>query len=92
MEPRQFWPLLVVRRSGPVVIVEQVVPHTFLRTKLFSHVFGGAADARREEADTIKQVCERLQGDRAAGTLVSGGNPLVAEFHRRLDEVYAGNS
>jgi phenylpropionate dioxygenase-like ring-hydroxylating dioxygenase large terminal subunit len=24
-----FWPLLVVRRSGPVVLVEQVVPHTF---------------------------------------------------------------
>ena len=31
-----FWPLMVVRRSGPVVLVEQVVPHTFLRTRLFT--------------------------------------------------------
>jgi phenylpropionate dioxygenase-like ring-hydroxylating dioxygenase large terminal subunit len=86
------WPLLAVRRDGPVTIVQQIVPHTFLKTRLFTHVFGGAVDAHREEAASIKQICERLQGERAAGTMTSGENALVAEFHRRLDEVYAGSS
>jgi len=86
------WPLLAVRRDGPATIVEQIVPHTFLKTRLFTHVSGGEVDAHREEAATIKQVCERLQGDRAAGTMMSGANSLVTEFHRRLAEVYAGNS
>ena len=34
------WPLLAVRRAGPVALIEQVVPHTFLRTRLLTHVFG----------------------------------------------------
>ena len=42
------WPLLVVRRAGAVAIIEQVVPHTFLRTRLFTHVFG--AHRRRQQA------------------------------------------
>ena len=86
-----FWPLLVVRRSGPVVLVEQVVPHTFLRTRLFTHVFGGAVEAQKFSAATIKQACERLQAERAAGTAAEG-NALVAEFHRQLGEAYAGSS
>ena len=57
-----FWPLLVVRRSGPVVLVEQVVPHTFLRTKLFTHVFGGAVEAQKFSAASSKEACERRAG------------------------------
>lgn len=82
------WPLLTVRRAGAVAIVEQVVPHTFLRTRLLTHVFGGGADDHRQAAATIKHVCERLQADRAAGALAADDGALTADFHRRLAEAY----
>ena len=82
------WPLLAVRRAGPVTIVEQVVPHTFLRTRLLTHVFGRAAEDDKPAAETIKHVCESLQADRVAGTPAADG-ALVAIFHRRLAEAYA---
>ena len=84
------WPLLAVRRAGAVAIVEQVVPHTFLRTRLLTHVFGAAADDHRQAAATIMHVCECLQADRAAGTMAADDGALTADFHRRLGEVYAG--
>ena len=83
------WPLLTVRRAGAVAIVEQVIPHTFLRTRLFTHVFGCAAENHRQAANTIKHVCEGLQADRAAGTPAADDGALTADFHRRLAEVYA---
>jgi len=86
-----FWPLMVVRRSGPVVLVEQVVPHTFLRTRLFSHVFGGAVEAQKFSAAATKEACERLQLERAAGTPAEG-SALLAQFHLTLDEAYSGSS
>jgi hypothetical protein len=86
-EPAWFPSLLTVRRSGAAVLIDQVVPHTFLRTKLFTHVYGGAAEARTG----IKEACERLQAERANGTPAQGG-ALVAAFHRQLDEAYAGSS
>lgn len=82
------WPLLAVRRAGPVTIIEQVVPHTFLRTRLLTHVFGRPADDNRQAASTIKHVCENLQADRAAGRLASESQ-LVSAFHRQLAEAYA---
>ncbi len=86
-----FWPLLVVRRSGPVVLVEQVVPHTFLRTKLFTHVFGGTVEAQSLSATAVKFGCEAAQKERADGT-PAGGSALVAQFHRQLEQAYAGSS
>jgi nitrite reductase/ring-hydroxylating ferredoxin subunit len=86
-EPDWFSWLLVPRRSGDVVLVDQVVPHTFLRTKLFTHVYGGAV----EEQTSIKEACERLQAERADGTPAQGG-ALVAAFHKQCDEAYAGSS
>jgi nitrite reductase/ring-hydroxylating ferredoxin subunit len=86
-----FWPLLVVRRSGPVVLVEQVVPHTFLRTRLFTHIFGGALEAQKFAVEAIKVDCERQQMERASGT-PAGGGALVAQFHQQLAEAYAGSS
>ena len=86
------WPLLALRRAGAVTIVEQIVPHTFLRTKLLTHVFGGAADDYRQAAGTIKHVCERLQADRAAGTPAVDDGALLADFHRRLAQAYAQDS
>jgi nitrite reductase/ring-hydroxylating ferredoxin subunit len=88
-EPTWFPPLLAVRRSGAAVLVDQVVPHTFLRTKLFTHVFGGAAEAQTGAG--LKEACELLQAERANGTPAQGG-ALVAAFHKQLDEAYAGNS
>ena len=81
------WPLLVVRRAGPVTIMEQVVPHTFLRTRLLTHVFGRPADDR-QTADTIKYACEHLQTERATGT-PAAASALVADFHRRVAEALA---
>ena len=85
-----FWPLMVVRHSGPLVLVEQVVPHTFLRTKLFTHVFGGAVEAQRFCANATREACERLQAERAAGA-PANGSALLAQFHQALSEAY-GNS
>jgi hypothetical protein len=64
------------------------VPHTFLRTRLFTHVFGASVDDSRQAAVTIKHVCETLQADRAAGKPAIEGT-LVDDFHRRLAEAYA---
>jgi phenylpropionate dioxygenase-like ring-hydroxylating dioxygenase large terminal subunit len=85
------WPLLAVRRAGPVTIMEQVVPHTFLRTRLLTHVFGGAANEHKQADATIKHVCERLQADRNEGKPAADG-PLVATFHRQLADAYAQDS
>jgi len=82
------WPLLMMRRAGAVTIMEQVVPHTFLRTRLFTHVFGRAAADSKPAAATIKHVCETLQADRAAGKAAAEGT-LVDVFHRQLAEAYA---
>jgi nitrite reductase/ring-hydroxylating ferredoxin subunit len=78
------WPLLAVRRSGALAIVEQIMPQTFLRTRLLTHVFGGPADAHKQAAGTIKHVCERLQADRAAGVIPEDEGALLADFRHRL--------
>jgi nitrite reductase/ring-hydroxylating ferredoxin subunit len=78
------WPLLALRRAGGLAIVEQIVPQTFLRTRLLTHVFGGSADEHRRPAGTIKHVCECLQADRASGAMPEDRGALLAEFHRRV--------
>jgi nitrite reductase/ring-hydroxylating ferredoxin subunit len=85
-----FWPLMVVRQSGPVVLVEQVVPHTFLRTKLFTHLFGGTVEAQKISANVTKEACEQLQAERAAGA-PANGSALLAQFHKTLDEAYGSS-
>ena len=79
---------LVPERPAPIKTTGFV---GFLRTRLFTHVFGGAVEAQKLSADIQKEECERLQQARAAGTAAEGG-ALLAQFHRRLDEAYAGNS
>jgi nitrite reductase/ring-hydroxylating ferredoxin subunit len=78
------WPLLALRRAGSLAIIEQIVPQTFLRTRLLTHAFGGPAEEHKQAAGTIRHVCERLQADRAAGTMPENDGSLLAEFHRRL--------
>lgn len=86
---RWCWPLLSVRRAGSLAIVEQIVPHTFLRTRLFTHVFGGAVEEHAQAANLIKLACEQLQADRTAGTACASDGALVVDFHRRLAWAYA---
>ncbi len=85
-------PLLALRRAGTKAIVEQIVPHTFLRTRLFTHVFGDSADEHRQVADVLKANCETLQGARSAGAMSHDDNALLANFHRRIETAYAGSS
>ena len=86
-------PLLAVRRAGATAIIEQIVPHTFLRTRLFTHVFGDNDVERQKPASSIiAHACELLQADRAEGKLAAEDSALVASFHRTLDEAYAGSS
>jgi nitrite reductase/ring-hydroxylating ferredoxin subunit len=82
-------PLLALRRAGAKAIVQQVVPHTFLRTRLFTHVYGDTIDGHRQPAAIIKQVCERLQADRVAGAPALQGGVLLGQFHRDLERAYA---
>jgi len=86
------WPLLVMRRAGSLVVVQQIVPHTFLRTRLFIHVFGGAVEEHAQAVGLIKQACEHLQADRAAGTACRSDGALVVDFHRRLASAYVQES
>ncbi len=79
------WPLLAVRNGGGATIVEQVVPHTFLRTRLLTHVFGAAPDGLKAALDAFKQACEQRQ---ASGAPASQ-NKQVSLFHQRLAETYA---
>jgi len=70
------WPLLLARSEGDAdrrsLVIEQVVPRSFLRTRIVSHVFA-AADADTATASgrlavsTMKAACEALQQRAAAG-------------------------
>jgi len=85
-------PLLAIRRAGTTAIVEQVVPHTFLRTRLFTHVFGDSIGGHRQAAETIKRACEQLQADRVSGSMASSdtGERLSA-FHEALRAAYGSS-
>jgi hypothetical protein len=83
------WPLLAVRHAGGAAIVEQIVPHTFLRTRLLTHVFGRSVEEPSSAASSVKEACERLQAARAVGRMSEDAGTLLAGFHRRLDAAYA---
>ena len=84
------WPLLAIRTERHATVIEQVVPYTFLRTRLVTHVFGAAADTQRERVDVFKQECEHLQLERSGGVMANGDNASVAAFHRRLADAEGG--
>jgi nitrite reductase/ring-hydroxylating ferredoxin subunit len=85
-------PLLALRRLGTTAIAAQVVPHTFLRTRLFTHFFGAIDQQEEASLETLKSGCESLQASRAAGVMPKDDSALLSVFHRRLDEAYAGSS
>lgn len=86
------WPLLALRtEQGGATVIEQIMPHTFLRTRLVTHVFGAVAETQSPSVEAFKQVCERLQQERAAGQAATP-SPAVDAFHRRLREANASEA
>ena len=90
------WPLVVAHDVGELHMIQQIIPRTFLRTRLVSHVYGqtGAdgesALARVSVYDgKIQIACEALQAQRTKGVLFSGENVRVAEIHGKLAAIYA---
>ena len=81
------WPLLFVEGT----IVHQVVPHTFLRTRLFTHVFGGGT----AEASAIKAAL-RLTGRGDTQVVVWAGDGATGEaavsgFYVTSSDVVSGS-
>jgi DNA-binding transcriptional regulator LsrR (DeoR family) len=85
------WPLLLVERERDALIVEQIVPRTFLRTRVVFHAIGGAGAAASLEAraQTLKAESEALQQQRAAGSMPDVSSGRIAHLWERLDEALA---
>lgn len=100
-EPATAWhaPLVLARSLGEARVMEQVMPRSFLRTRLISHVYarhsadraavlqqGGAHAAER------RQTAETVQGLRAGGTPYDGAEARVASLHETALAAYAAAS
>jgi nitrite reductase/ring-hydroxylating ferredoxin subunit len=90
------WPLTISHTVGEARVIGQIMPRSFLRTRLISHVYGkagvdrGAALAHvNANANTVKKACETLQLARAAGEIITPENTQIAALHKRLSEAYA---
>jgi nitrite reductase/ring-hydroxylating ferredoxin subunit len=66
---RYVWPVLVVQPQAGGVVAEQVIPRTFLRTRIVLHALGADARALQPVADSIASACKALQEQRAAGSM-----------------------
>jgi phenylpropionate dioxygenase-like ring-hydroxylating dioxygenase large terminal subunit len=72
--PDLVWHGPLLATEGALVL--QVVPHTFLRTRLNAHAFGQAGEL---PFAALKEKCEARQAEGA----LPAASPQVAEFHRR---------
>ena len=90
------WPLLLAASHPAGVVLLQVVPRTFLRTRVIAHLLVPACNTEssatllQPEAAALKSACEALQADRAAGRMAAAEG-RVAEFHDRLAAAYAAD-
>lgn len=89
-------PLAIAHAVGEAHVIEQIMPRSFLRTRLISHVYGKPGAARepalasvRAYAGALQKVCEALQVQRAAGVLFGAENARVAQLHRQVTVAYA---
>lgn len=83
------WPLLLAHRLGEVQVMQQIMPRSFLRTRLISHVYGNADRAAalapvQAHADAWQAACEALQAARANGSVFNGENTSIAALHRQV--------
>jgi hypothetical protein len=90
------WPLVVAHEVSEAYVIQQIMPRTFLRTRLISHVYGKPGADRESamagvsaHAAAFQTACERLQAQRAEGALFSGGTTRVAALHRQAATIYA---
>ena len=90
---RWTWPLLLVEHVDGGIIVEQIVPRTFLRTRVVFHAMGTGdlATSLDARAATAKIGSEALQAQRASG-LMPQRIGAVADLWRHLDEALASNT
>lgn len=82
------WPLLIVRDGAGALVAEQIVPRTFLRTRVVFHRLGGDRGASEAEVGAIKAAAEALQAERAAGTPAELRG-AVAQLYERLGAALA---
>lgn len=83
-------PLLALRRPGSTAIVEQIAPHTFLRTRLVTHFFGDEMDEEKKASvEAFKAGCEALQASRAAGVMPTDDSALLKALHQKIETAYA---
>jgi nitrite reductase/ring-hydroxylating ferredoxin subunit len=96
------WPLLLAYTVGEVHVVEQIVPRTFLRTRLIAHVYGAPGVAGVDSMDKAAALatvtahageqasaCEALQAARAGGVTCSGENAALGALHEKVLAAYA---
>jgi phenylpropionate dioxygenase-like ring-hydroxylating dioxygenase large terminal subunit len=87
--PAWQWPLLLARPHAAGMVVEQVVPLTFLRTRVVAHLLvpacnnASTAALLQAEMDATRAACVALQTERAAGNFAPA-HARVATFHDRL--------
>ena len=93
---RWWWPTLVVKPVAQGVIVYQVMPRAFRRTRLITHLYARAAreaaamtEAAKEGADDIKRACEAQQRTVESGAATRATDGPLAQFHARLREAHA---
>jgi len=82
-----IWPLALRQTAGGASVVRQIVPRSFIRTRIVEFVFGdadAAAQARIAAAAAAdKAAAEALQETRAAGN-VGSDNAAVRDFRSRV--------
>jgi nitrite reductase/ring-hydroxylating ferredoxin subunit len=92
-EPAAAWqsPLMIAHAIDQTQVIEQIMPRSFLRTRLISHVYGkpgapqeSALAGVRAYAGELQKSCEALQIQRAAGVLFSSEDARVAQLHQQV--------
>ena len=78
---RFVWPLAFVAADGSAL--RQIVPRTFLRTRVIDLVFAGDIEAVKARAAAARQTAEACQAARAAGDAIDA-SPALADFFAQL--------
>ena len=91
------WPTLLLRAAGDALWIDQIVPRTFLRTRVVRHVYvaapgaSGVAQPALTLLDVLKSQAEQLQVERAQGKTADATPMHVAALHARLANAYASD-
>lgn len=97
-EPAAAWhaPLLLAHALGEIYVMEQLMPRSFLRTRLISHVYAArgahrAATLQQASAHAVdrQKAGEAVQAARAGGIRFDAANTRVAALHDSVLAAYA---